>query len=599
MNYEIYVLFLPLIASMFLSLLMLPRMRMVGRGMDICGMVILPLFLIVCFGTICAPRALRFLGFSGVWEQPIWRIIQITVGASWLYIVGMKHDYHGAGTGTRLLGLLLAVMMFPMTELWINNLEGLFGIYAIPAWIGIPLTMLFAIYIIEVITLMDDIDGLGTGIIAVLASVFLIFSIVFRFALGGIVSATTFGIAASFVLLKLFSRKWRKVVVGHSGSYVLGYILSYMALSSFRQAGISFPEGMLLVTLGVLLVPAFDILRVLKVRVRENRSLILPDRNQIQHRLYRTGMSRWMIPICIISLVFFFGALNSWWVMTGRNLTLLFVIDILLWLAFQSVISYSIRSNETRNHREAWKMEYGREAWEADTPVEVIKKKQETFGTMGLPENVIMGTETEFIPDGMNGFERATKRLFDFCLSGLLIIIFSPLFLLSYILIKLDDGGPAIFRQERLGRFGRPFYILKYRSMRLDAEKMGPQLSHAGGDDDPRLTKVGKFLRAHHLDELPQLLNVFRGEMSFIGYRPERKFFIDKIMQHDPRYSFLYQIRPGVTSYATLYNGYTDTMEKMLRRLDYDLYYLEHRSWMFDCKVLFLTFISIIFGKKF
>lgn len=135
--------------------------------------------------------------------------------------------------------------------------------------------------------------------------------------------------------------------------------------------------------------------------------------------------------------------------------------------------------------------------------------------------------------------------------------------------------------------------------MRLDAEKRGPALSHAGGEDDPRITKVGKFLRAHHLDELPQLWNVFVGDMSFIGYRPERKFFIDQIMEHDPRYSFLYQIRPGVTSYATLYNGYTDTMEKMLRRLSYDLYYLEHRSFWFDLRILSLTFLNIVFGKKF
>ena len=113
------------------------------------------------------------------------------------------------------------------------------------------------------------------------------------------------------------------------------------------------------------------------------------------------------------------------------------------------------------------------------------------------------------------------------------------------------------------------------------------------------MTKIGKFLRAHHLDELPQLWNVFNGDMAFIGYRPERKFFIDQIMEHDPRYAFLYQIRPGVTSYATLYNGYTDTMEKMLRRLEFDLYYLAHRSWWFDCKVLFLTFLNIVGGKKF
>ncbi len=113
------------------------------------------------------------------------------------------------------------------------------------------------------------------------------------------------------------------------------------------------------------------------------------------------------------------------------------------------------------------------------------------------------------------------------------------------------------------------------------------------------MTSVGKFLRAHHLDELPQLWNVLKGEMSFVGPRPEREFFIKQIMEHDPRYTYLYQVRPGVTSYATLYNGYTDTLEKMLRRLELDLYYLEHRSWWFDVKILFNTFLSIAVGKKF
>ena len=232
-----------------------------------------------------------------------------------------------------------------------------------------------------------------------------------------------------------------------------------------------------------------------------------------------------------------------------------------------------------------------------------------------------MGYSEDFIPDGMNAFERNVKRIGDCIIAGVLLLIFSPLFLICYLVVKREDGGPAIFKQERVGRFGRPFYIYKFRSMRLDAESMGPQLYKAGRD--PRLTKVGKFLREHHLDELPQLWNVFCGDMAFIGPRPERKFyidqiieyhelvegidkkreerlkFIDQIMEHDPRYRFLYQIRPGVTSYATLYNGYTDTIEKMLRRLRYDLFYLQHRSWWFDFKILIKTFICIVFGKKF
>ena len=206
-------------------------------------------------------------------------------------------------------------------------------------------------------------------------------------------------------------------------------------------------------------------------------------------------------------------------------------------------------------------------------------------------------TNKRFIPDGMNGIERGIKRFIDFWIAFFCLIVFSPLFLACYIAIKHEDGGPAIFKQERIGRFGRPFMIYKFRSMRVDAEKDGPALYQH--ENDKRMTKVGRFIRNHHLDELPQLWNVLIGDMAFIGYRPERKYYIDQIIEKDPRYPYLYQIRPGVTSYATLYNGYTDTMEKMLKRLELDLYYLEHRSWWFDASVLIKTFINIIFGKKF
>ena len=205
----------------------------------------------------------------------------------------------------------------------------------------------------------------------------------------------------------------------------------------------------------------------------------------------------------------------------------------------------------------------------------------------------------KYIPDGMSTFARYVKRMFDCFAAFVAMIVFSPLYLVCYVLIKREDGGPAIYKQERIGRFGRPFYIYKFRSMRMDAEKLGPQLSHAGGDSDPRLTKIGAYIRAHHLDELPQLYNVFVGDMSFVGPRPERKFYIDQIVEYDKRYVYLYQIRPGVTSPATLYNGYTDTMEKMLSRLEYDLYYLGHRSWWLDITILFKTFCRIVFGKIF
>lgn len=201
-----------------------------------------------------------------------------------------------------------------------------------------------------------------------------------------------------------------------------------------------------------------------------------------------------------------------------------------------------------------------------------------------------------YISSHFSPFSLFLKRTFDIILSAFLLIICSPLFLVCYIAVKAG-GGPAIYKQERVGKGGKPFFIYKFRSMRMDAEKGGPKLS-ASLEEEDRLTRVGRFIRGHHLDELPQFWNVLKGDMSFIGPRPERQYFIDKIMEKDPRYVCLYQIRPGITSYATLYNGYTDTLEKMLKRLQYDLYYLEHGSFGFDVKILWKTFFSILIGKK-
>ena len=189
------------------------------------------------------------------------------------------------------------------------------------------------------------------------------------------------------------------------------------------------------------------------------------------------------------------------------------------------------------------------------------------------------------------------KQIIDTVIALCALLVLSPFLIITAIAIKIDSPGPIIFKQERLGRWGKPFWIYKFRSMCQNAEKTGTGVYSYKGDS--RITKVGKIIRATSIDELPQLWNVFCGQMAFIGPRPERKYFIDQIMEHDARYVFLYQIRPGVTSYATLYNGYTDTMDKMLRRLRYDLFYLQHRSWWFDFKILVKTFINICFGKKF
>ena len=196
-----------------------------------------------------------------------------------------------------------------------------------------------------------------------------------------------------------------------------------------------------------------------------------------------------------------------------------------------------------------------------------------------------------------NRMERFVKRSTDILLSVPCLILSSPLFAIISLAIKWEDGLPIIYKQERIGLHGKPFNIYKFRSMKADAEKDGPNLLEIEGDT--RLTHVGKFIRTHHLDELPQLWNILKGDMSLVGPRPERKYYIDQIMEHDPRYTYLYQIRPGATSYATLYNGYTDTMPKMLKRLSLDLFYLEHRSWWFDAKILFKTMMNIMFGKIF
>lgn len=198
--------------------------------------------------------------------------------------------------------------------------------------------------------------------------------------------------------------------------------------------------------------------------------------------------------------------------------------------------------------------------------------------------------------DAMNAWERAIKRLIDIVVSFSGIIILSPVFILVYLVILLA-GGSVIYKQERVGYRGKKFYIYKFRTMYKDAEKNG--IPRTEEERREQMTRVGRFLRDHHLDELPQMFNVLNGDMSLVGPRPERQVFIDKIMGVNPNYVHIYKMRPGLTSNATLYNGYTDTMEKMLTRLDMDLEYLTTRSLWGDFVIVCKTAFSIISGKKF
>ena len=196
---------------------------------------------------------------------------------------------------------------------------------------------------------------------------------------------------------------------------------------------------------------------------------------------------------------------------------------------------------------------------------------------------------------GMSKMSYSLKRFFDIVLSAIGIILLSPVYLFIIIALWIQRNGSVIYKQERIGLNGKSFNILKFRTMTENAEQNGPQLEIA---NDPRLTKVGKVLRKHHLDELPQLFNDLIGEMSLVGYRPERKFFIDQIMEKDARYECLYQMRPGLTSEATLYNGYTNSVEKMLERLNMDLRYLEMGSIRTDIKIILSTIKLIVLGGK-
>ena len=187
------------------------------------------------------------------------------------------------------------------------------------------------------------------------------------------------------------------------------------------------------------------------------------------------------------------------------------------------------------------------------------------------------------------------KRAFDIVASALGLILLSPLFALIALQVKLSSRGPVFYSQERIGLYGLPFHIYKFRTMVTDAEADGvPQITH---DNDPRITKIGHWLRKYRLDELPQLWNILRGDMSIVGPRPERPFFIEQIMKEAPYYCLLYKVRPGLTSWGPIRVGYTDTTEKMIERLNCDIVYVENMSLLLDLKILFFTTGVIIKGK--
>ncbi len=194
----------------------------------------------------------------------------------------------------------------------------------------------------------------------------------------------------------------------------------------------------------------------------------------------------------------------------------------------------------------------------------------------------------------MNDVQLSFKRAFDIVASLVCLLVLSPVFLLVAIAVKADSHGPVLYKQERIGLYGRPFHILKFRTMIDGAEKSLPQLAK---EDDPRITRVGRILRKYRLNELPQFWNILRGDMSIVGPRPERAYYIDKIAEQAPYYCLLYKIRPGLTSWGPIRVGYTDTLEKMIQRLNYDIVYMENMSLLLDVKIMLHTLKVIVDGK--
>ena len=204
-----------------------------------------------------------------------------------------------------------------------------------------------------------------------------------------------------------------------------------------------------------------------------------------------------------------------------------------------------------------------------------------------VKSNAIYGSPLIKISNGlMPAWQEKTKRLLDIVLSMIAIVVFLPVFLVLATIIKTTSNGPVIYKQERIGRFGKPFKIFKLRSMVHGAENGRPALS---SDNDERITKIGRFLRKTHLDEIPQFFNVIKGDMSLVGPRPERKFYIEQIVKQAPHYTHLHKLRPGITSWGQVKYGYASNVEEMLERLPYDMVYLKNISLYIDFKILIYT----------
>lgn len=210
-------------------------------------------------------------------------------------------------------------------------------------------------------------------------------------------------------------------------------------------------------------------------------------------------------------------------------------------------------------------------------------------------QNLLDGSPLiEIYPHLISPWQLFVKRTMDVVVSAVALLLCLPLFAALAVIIKADSSGPVLFRQQRIGRNGRPFTILKFRSMRTDAERHGPALSR---DNDPRITRIGRFMRKTRLDEFPQFFNVLIGDMSLVGPRPERQYYIDQIVERAPEYLHLLKVKPGITSLGQVRYGYAENVDQMVERMRIDILYIENISLSLDIKILLSTVLTVLGAK--